>query len=219
MFKLPPVNSHLQITSNSHLTRPPVQNLVFHDDEASTKIVYTGGSGDSALESSLAHIASPSPFIRINPNDQILMPDPEYWMSPSVQINQAISNLCRLTLEPAMVGIDYADIKTILRHSGQGASVFGHSTHSTRQAAYRSFESLMRMSPPTRVRTPSFLAIIRGYNFDLEDFAGAVDVVSAIPLLDDDTDVLIGVIRDKRLNDNIEVNIMAIWQEGGIVNV
>ncbi|MEQ3636453.1 hypothetical protein [Alcanivorax sp.] len=213
MFKLPPIDFHLPITSNSHLTSPPVQNLVFHDDEASTKIVYTGGSGDSALESSLAHIASPSPFIKINPDDEILMPDPEYRMSPSVQINQAISNLCRLILEPAMVGIDYADITTILSHSGQGASVFGHSSHSASQAAYKSFKSLVEMTPPTRLRISSMLAIMRGYDFDLEDFSSVEDVVSAIPLLDDDTDVIIGVISDKRMNDNIEVNIMAIWQE------
>lgn len=213
MFKLPPVDFHLPITSNSHLTSPPVQNLVLHDDETSTKIVYTGGSGDSALEASLAHIASPSPFIKINPDDEILMPDPEYRMSPSVQINQAISNLCRLTLEPAMVAVDYADIRTILSHSGQGTSVFGHSSHSARQAAYRSFESFMRMMPPTRPHIASMLAIMRGYDFDLEDFSSVGDVVSSIPLLNDDTDVIIGVIRDKRLNDNIEVNITAIWQE------
>lgn len=211
MFKLSPLNSVLSMHITSHAGHPPIQRLEF-DDDPPVSLLYSGGDGQSAIESSLAQIANPIPFIRVNPNDEIHIRDPRYQASGSPQINQAISNLYQLIDDPVLVGLDFPDIRTTLIHPGQGASVFGYSRHSARRAARRALQSLERMKPPAKQRASSFLAILRGCTCGIDDFTAVCDTVSDMPFMPDDFHTVIGVIHDRRFKNAFEVNFTAIWQ-------
>lgn len=200
----------LSIIQTTHSSAPAIQCLVFQA-EASTKILYTSGNGDSATESSLQHIINPNSFLRVNNNDQIIRPDSRYQASISKQINQSICNISRLALEPYLAGVDFSDIKTVLRHSSYGISVFGNAVKSASLATKMAILSMGELASPEISPLSSILTIIRGKHIDLADFSAVIDLVSEHPLLTEETDYLCGAIEDGNLNDHIEVNITAIW--------
>lgn len=209
-FTLQESEFYLPAINTVHSFSPEVRSLDFLDEEK-TRVLYSAGSGESAIEKSLIYSTKPDTFLKINPLDQIVNPS-EPTPNNSIQINQSISNIYRLIFEGSMISVDFADIKTVLRRSGFGYSVFGNAEKSVDIATQMAFDSIEEITPTEMRKCSSLLATIRGHNISLDDFSSVGEKIHHHSLIDDKTDILLGIVREDEFTDNTEVNITFIWE-------
>lgn len=117
------------------------------------------------------------------------------------------TTIARMTLENGIICLDYADIKAIMSQGGSGAYVGVGISQDAREAARKSLQALRRqgMEPG---RSPGVLVAVCGStNLTMDQFDEASVIVHGA--VDEEANIIAGILIDDELAGNIRVVIMA----------
>jgi len=117
------------------------------------------------------------------------------------------TTIARMTIENGIICLDYADIKAIMSEGGSGAYVGVGISQNAREAARKSLQALSRqgMEPG---RSPGVLVAVCGStSMTMDQFDEAAVLVHEA--VDEEANIITGILIDDELAGNIRVVIMA----------
>ncbi len=146
-------------------------------------------------------------------NDRILqlignLPLRESFKEADNVLKRSVQAITDLIAMPALINLDFADVKTLL--SGKGAAMigFGVGNGPTRaqEAAARAISSPLLENSITGARS-AIIAITGGKNSTLYDFTDAVDHIRTAA--GNDINIIFGASLNDNLDDEIQVTVIA----------
>jgi cell division protein FtsZ len=155
------------------------------------------------------------------PNDRLLnIADQRMSMSDAFALadevlHQGIQGISDTITRPGMINLDFADVKAIMSHAGSALMAIGRASGENRaaQAAQAAIESpLLEVSISG---AKGVLFNIAGSDYTLHEVDQAARVIQGAA--DKDANIIFGAVIDDRLQDEIQVTVIATGFEGKAV--
>jgi cell division protein FtsZ len=153
------------------------------------------------------------------PNQRLLqIVDPKTPFSEAFRIaddvlRQGIQGISDLIIQPGMINLDFADVKSIMRDAGSALMAIGRGTGETRtvDAARAAIESpLLEMSIDGA--TGVLYNITGGTDLTLAEINEAAEVIRAAA--DDDAEIIFGTSVDEALGRDVAITLIATGFQG-----
>src|SRR5579875_173550 len=157
------------------------------------------------------------------PNDRLLsIADQKMSMTDAFALadevlHQGIEGISDTITKPGMINLDFADVKTIMSHSGSALMAIGRAKGENRaeEAAQAAISSpLLEVSISG---AKGVLFNIAGSDYTLHEVNQAASVIQEAA--DPDANISFGAVIDERLGDEIQVTVIATGFQGQSVSV
>ena len=152
------------------------------------------------------------------PNGKLLEIDPtitflEAFKRADDVLRQGIQGISDLIVEPSLINLDFADVQTIMKNTGDRAKGFAHMGIG-KESGKGKIENAVKnaiFSPllETRIEgaTGVILNIKGGYNLPLHEINEAADLVRDV--VDPECNIIFGAGIDEAMGDEVEITIIA----------
>src|SRR5438270_551897 len=152
------------------------------------------------------------------PNDQLLkIADHKMSMTDAFALadevlHQGIEGISDTITKPGMINLDFADVKAVMSHAGSALMAIGRAGGENRaiEAAQAAVSSpLLEVSISG---AKGVLSNIAGSDYTLHEVNQAAEVIQAAA--DPDANIIFGAVIDERLQDEIQITVIATGFEG-----
>ena len=123
-------------------------------------------------------------------------------------LRQGVQGICDLITNPGLINLDFADVRTIMKHAGSALMGIGYATgeNRAREAAERALRSPLIDTELVAARG-ILLSIAGGDDLSLYEVNEAAEAIRAAAT--DDTNIIFGATIDERLTGQIWITVVA----------
>jgi cell division protein FtsZ len=179
---------------------------------------FEGSRRRSAAEEGVTALKERVDALITIPNDQLLkIADQKMSMTDAFALadevlHQGIQGISDIITKPGLINVDFADVKAVMSHAGSALMAIGRAGGENRaiEAAQAAIASpLLEVSISG---AKGVLFNIVGSDFTLYEVDQAAQVIQAAA--DPDANIIFGAIIDERLQDEIQITVIATGFEG-----
>ncbi|HEX8918783.1 MAG TPA: cell division protein FtsZ [Chloroflexota bacterium] len=179
---------------------------------------FEGSRRRTAAEEGIAALKDRVDALITIPNDQLLkIADQKMSMTDAFALadevlHQGIQGISDTITKPGMINLDFADVKTIMSHAGSALMSIGRAAGESRarQAAEAAISSPLLEANIAGAK--GVLFNVAGSDFTLHEVYEAAQIIQGAA--DQDANIIFGAVIDERLQDELQVTVIATGFEG-----
>jgi cell division protein FtsZ len=157
------------------------------------------------------------------PNDRLLsIADQKMSMTDAFALadevlHQGIEGISDTITKPGMINLDFADVKAIMSHAGSALMAIGRAAGENRAVEAAQAAIASPLLEASIAGAKGVLFNIAGSDFTLYEVDQAAKVIQAEA--DQDANIIFGAVLDDRLQDEIQITVIATGFEGRATGV
>ena len=179
---------------------------------------FEGSRRRSAAEEGITALKDRVDALITIPNDQLLkIADQKMSMTDAFALadevlHQGIQGISDTITKPGLINLDFADVKQIMSHAGSALMAIGRAAGENRAAEAAAAAISSPLLEVSISGAKGVLLNIAGSDYTLHEVYQAAQVIQEAA--DQDANIIFGAVIDERLQDEIQITVIATGFEG-----